>query len=146
MDPCWFHVCNYDVIFKQVIELWRHKYYQHHWNTTNVMKIALLVRYFFRIHIRSNLRYNFGNHTYLERFKKILCISEIFGSRGGDIEILTMIDVQKCQFLAISEIWTIASAYCSRKIIFNNESLVCKHSLNFPLIIHTTKIVRFHIS
>ena len=45
----------------------------------------------------------FCNHRRLERFKKIICISEIFGSRGGGIEILTMIGVQKCQFLAKSE-------------------------------------------
>ena len=32
-----------------------------------------------------------------------LGISKVFGSRGGATEILTMISVQKCQFLAISE-------------------------------------------
>ena len=68
-----------------------------------MLKLAKLVRYFFIIHIRPNLRSNFGNHRRLELFKKIICISEIFGSRGGGIEILTMIGVQKCQFLAKSE-------------------------------------------
>ena len=67
------------------------------------MKLAELVRYFFIIHIRPNLRSNFGNHTHLERFKNIFCISEIFGSRGGGIEILTMIGVQTCKFLVKSE-------------------------------------------
>ena len=62
------------------------------------MKSAKLIRYFFFIiHIRHNLRSNFCNHKRLERFKKSICISEIFGSRGGGIEIMTMIDVQKCQ-------------------------------------------------
>ena len=65
------------------------------------MKLAKLVRYIFIIHIRPNLRLKFGNHTHLEHFKKILCILEIFGSRGGGVEILTMIRVQKCQFLTI---------------------------------------------
>ena len=32
-----------------------------------------------------------------------LRILKVFGSRGGATEILTMICVQKCQFLAISE-------------------------------------------
>ena len=32
-----------------------------------------------------------------------LRISKVFGSRGGATEILTMISVQKCQLLAISE-------------------------------------------
>ena len=63
-----------------------------------VIKLAKLVRYFFIFHIRPNLRSNFGNHTRLERVKKILCISEIFGSRGGGIEILTMIGVQNANF------------------------------------------------
>ena len=67
------------------------------------MKIAKLVRYLFKIHIRPNLRSNFGNHTSLERFKKILYILEFFGSRDGGIEILTIIGVQKCQYLAQSE-------------------------------------------
>ena len=88
----------------------------------------------------------FGNHTHLERFKKILCISEIFGSRGGGIQILTLIGVRKCQFLAKSENLSNAYAYCSSKSIVNNEYLVYIHSLNFPLIIHITKIERFHIS
>ena len=67
----------------------------HHQNTSFVMKLAKLVRYFFLIHVRANLRSTIGNRIHLERFKKILCISEIFGSRGGGIEILTMIGVQK---------------------------------------------------
>ena len=25
MDPCWFHVNGYDVIFELVLQLWRHK-------------------------------------------------------------------------------------------------------------------------
>ena len=75
-----------------------------------------------------------------------LCISEIFRSRGGGIEILTMIGVQKCQFLAISENLTNAYAYRSSKLIVYNECLVYVHSLDFPLIILITKIVRFHIS
>ena len=41
-----------------------------------------------------------------------LCLSKVFGSRGGATEILTMISVQKCQFLAISQAWTNANACC----------------------------------
>ena len=32
-----------------------------------------------------------------------LCISKVFGSRGGATEILTMISVPKCPLLVISE-------------------------------------------
>ena len=62
------------------------------------MKLAKLVLYFFIIHIRPNLGSNFGYHTHLERFKKILCISEFFGSRDGGLEILTLIGVQNANF------------------------------------------------
>ena len=65
---------------------------------------------------------------------------------GGGIEILTMIGVQKCQFFAKSENLKNAYAYRLSKFIVNNECLVYVHSLNFPLIIHITKIVRFHNS
>ena len=94
------------------------------------MKLAKLVCYFSVIYIRPNLRSNFGNHIQLERFKKIICISEIFGSRGGGIQILTLIGVRKCQFLAKSENWSNAYAYCSNKSIVNNECLV---SIQFEL-------------
>ena len=60
---------------------------------TFVMKLANLVRYFFIIHIRPNLQSNLGNHTSLERFKMSLFISKIFESRGGGMEILTIICV-----------------------------------------------------
>ena len=46
---------------------------------------------------------NFYNHRCLEHFKKILCITKVFGSRGGGIKILTMIGVQKSQFSAKSK-------------------------------------------
>ena len=39
----------------------------------------------------------FLNHRRLERFKKILYISKVFGPRGGGTEILTMKGEQKCQ-------------------------------------------------
>ena len=68
------------------------------------------------------------------------------GSNGGSIEILTMISVQKCQFLAKSENWTIAYAYCSWKLTVYNECLVYVQSLDFPLIIHKTQIIGFDIS
>ena len=67
------------------------------------MIIANLLHYFFKNDIHPNLQSNIGNHIGIECFKKILCISDIFGSRGGGIEILSMIDVKKCQFLAKSE-------------------------------------------
>ena len=74
-------------------------------------------------------------------------MSEIFGLRGGGIEIIwKIIGVQKCQYLAKWENWTNASAYCSSKLIVSNECLVYIQSLNFPLIINITKIVWFHIS
>ena len=57
-----------------------------------------------------------------------------------------MIGVQKCQFLAKPENSINAYAYCSSKLIVNNECLVYVYSLDFPLIIHVTKIVRFHVS
>ena len=75
-----------------------------------------------------------------------LRISKVFGSRGGATEILTMISVQKCQFLAISEDWTNVYACCSFKLIINNECLIYIHSLDFALIIYVTKIRQFHVS
>ena len=57
-----------------------------------------------------------------------------------------MISVQKCQFLAISEDWTNVYAYCSFKLISNNECLVYIHSSDFDLIIYVTKIRQFHVS
>ena len=99
-----FHVYSYDVIFKQVLKI-----------ASSLPKynfcdeISKIYTLFIYIHIRPNLWSNFGNHTCLERFKKILCISS-FGLRGGGVEIMTMIGVQNCQFLAKSENWTNAYA------------------------------------
>ena len=134
MKPCWDHVCKYHVIFEQVLELCRHKYRHYHRNTTFVLKLENLVCYFCIINIRPNLRSNFCNHRRLECFQKILRISTLFWSRVGGIEILTMIGVQKCQFLVKSESLTNAYACCSCKWIINNECLVYIHSLDFPLI------------
>mgnify|MGYP003684570481 CR=1 FL=1 len=76
----------------------------------------------------------------------ILPISKVFGSRSGAIEIFTMISVQKCQVLAISEDLTNMYACCSFKLIIDNECLVFIHSLGFALIIYVTKIRQFHVS
>ena len=75
-----------------------------------------------------------------------LHVSKVFGSRGGATEILMMINVQKCQVLAISEDGTNVYACCSFKIIINNEYLVYIYSLDFALIINVTIIRRFHVS
>ena len=56
------------------------------------------------------------------------------------MEILTMIGVQKCQFSAKSENWTITYANCSSKLIVNNEWLEYILSLDFPIIIHIKKL------
>ena len=66
-----------------------------------------------------NLRSNFCYYRRLKRFQMILHISNVFGSRGGATEILTMISVQKCHFLAVSE-------YCLLFIHsnINNDCLV----------------------
>ena len=82
MDSCWFHVCTYDVIFKQVLELWRHKQ-RHHQNTTFVMKLEKLLRNFFIIHIRPNLRFNFSNHTRLERFRRFFLYRKFLDREVG---------------------------------------------------------------
>ena len=50
---------------------------------------------------------------------------------GWGVEILIMIGVQKCQFLAKPENSTNAYAYCSSKLIVNNECLVYVYSLDF---------------
>ena len=68
-----------------------------------ISKISTCMLFFHTSHIRPNLTSNFCNHRCSEHFKKILCISKVFGSWSGGIEILTMIGVQKCQFLAESE-------------------------------------------
>ena len=98
------------------------------------MKLAKLVCYFFIIHKCPNLRSNFGNHSRLERFKMILFISKIFGSRGKGMEILTIIGVQKCQILVKSENWTNVYAFVSSKLIVINECLAYIHSLTFFLL------------
>ena len=118
----------------------------HHRNTTLVLKLAKLVRYFFIIHIRPNLRSNFCNHRCLEHFQRILCISKLFGSRGGGIEIFTMIGVQKYQFIASAEYWTTVHVCCSCKLIKNDKCLAYIHSLDFLLNTHVTKIVLIQIS
>ena len=49
-----------------------------------------------------------------------LLISKVFGSRGGATEILMMISMQKCQFLAISEDKTNVYACCTFKLLTMN--------------------------
>ena len=73
-------------------------------------------------------------------------LSKVFGSRGGATEILTMISMQKCQYIAISEDWTNVYACCSFKLIINNECFVYIHSLDFVLIIYVTNIRQFRVS
>ena len=77
-----------------------------------------------------------------------LRISKVFGSRGGATEILTVISVQKCQFLATCILgdWTNVYTCCSYKLIINNECLVYIHRLYFALIIYVTKIRQFYVS
>ena len=75
-----------------------------------------------------------------------LPISKVFGWRGWAIEILTMISVQKWQFLATSEDWTNVDACCSLKLIIINECFVYIHSLDFARIIYVTKIRQLHVS
>ena len=65
-----------------------------------ITNVAKLVRYFFIISVCPKLRSNFGNHTCLERIKKILCISKTFLSRGGCMEISTMRGVHKFQYFS----------------------------------------------
>ena len=62
-----------------------------------------------------------------------LRILKFFGSRGGATEMLMIISVQKCKFLALSEYLTIVYACCSFKLIINNEFWVY---LDFALIIY----------
>ena len=54
-----------------------------------------------------------------------------------------MINVQKWQFLAISEDWTIVYAGYSFELIINNEFLVYIKSLYFALIIYYQKLYTF---
>ena len=136
------------VSFLPGLALWRHKWRHYHRNTTTfVLKLAKLACYFLIFNIRPNLRSNFCYcNRRLESFKMILRKSIVFGSRGGATEILTMISVQKCHFLAISENWSNEYACCSfNSIIYNNFSVYI-HSLDFPLIIYVTKIGQFLIS
>ena len=121
-NPCWFHVCVYDVIFLPVLVLWRHKERHYHKNK----------------HIFSLI-----SHTLQS---PILCIFKVYGLRGGTTEILTMISVQKCQFLAISANWTNVYTCCTCKLMINIDFLGNIHNLDFPLIIQATKIRQFHIS
>ena len=55
--------------------------------------------------MRPNLRSNFCKHTRLERFKKILCISKVYGLTYGGLRLMTLKGVQKMTiFLAKLEI------------------------------------------
>ena len=111
-----------------------------------MLKLAKLACCFLIFHIRPNLRSNFCYYRRLESFKMILRVSIVFGSRGRATEMMTMISVQKCHFLAISENWSYVYACCSfNSIIYNNFSVYI-HSLDFPLIIYVTKIGQFHVS
>ena len=67
-------------------------------------------------------------------------ISKVFGSRDGASEILTIISVQKCQFLSLSEKCTIVYACSSCKLIITDECLVYIHSWDFTPIVYVTKI------
>ena len=95
MDPCWFHVCSYNIIFKL-------NYFVINSVIINevrfCVKLAKLVCYFFIIHIRPNLRSSFCNHSPSERFQKNLCLSKLFGSRGRGIDMLTTIYVKNANF------------------------------------------------
>ena len=73
-----------------------------------------------------------------------LRISKVFGSRGGATEILTVISVQKCQFLAISENWTNVYACFSFNLIINNE---CSVYIQFGLCSNylCEKVRQFHV-
>ena len=96
----------------------------------------MLFSHFSYYHIRPNLWSNFFYYRPLEHYKIILRISKVFGSKGGATEIR----VTKGQFLTMSENLTNDHAYCSCKLIFNNEWLIFIHSLDFPLIIITGTI------
>ena len=110
------------------------------------VELAQLVCYLFIIHICPNLRSNFCIHRPLQHFQRILCISKRFGLRGEGLEILTMISVQKCHFLANLENWTNVCVCCSCKLIINDECLVYIQSWDFFLNTHITKLVQFHVS
>ena len=117
MDPWWIDVCSYDIIFKLVLNYDVINSVIITKNTNFVLKVAKFVVFFFIINICPNLWSNLFYHRISDRFQKILCISKLFGSRGGGLEILTMISVQKCQFLAKSEDWTKVYLCCSCKLI-----------------------------
>ena len=112
-----------------------------------MLKLAKLTCYFLKFHIKCpTLWSNFCYYRHLEHFKMNLRILKVFWSRGGATEIMTMISVQKCQLLAISEDWTNVYACCSFKLIINNECLVYIYSFDFALIIYVTNIRQFHVS
>ena len=123
MDPCWFYVYIYDVIFKQVPALWPHKWC-HHWNATFVLKFSV-----FTTHLQSNFCY----YRCWEHFKMFFHIS-----KGGATEKMMMMGVQKYQFLAKSENLTNLYACSSCKLIINSKCLINIHNLNFPLNIQIT--------
>ena len=149
MDPCWFHVCSCEVIFKLVHELWRHIKHHHHWNTPFVLKLSKSFLYFFILHMFTYTPTSnpiFFNLRCFKRFKKILYIYQKFLDVWGYRNINSDRCAKKPIFFAKSENWTTVYACCSCKCIIKNECLVCIHSLIYPLNIHITKIVQFHIS
>ena len=86
-------------------------------------KIANLAYFFLIFHISPNLRSNFSYYRCLECFRIILRISKLFGSKDGATKILTMISLQKCQFLAIQ----------IRKSVACTPYSQCLHSLFLSL-------------
>ena len=106
MDPWWFHVCNYDIIFKLVLVLWCHKKRHHYQNTTLVFKLAKLVWYYFTYALNSNPVFVIRDvKSFLRKFFVIYQNFLIVGF-GYRFRIFAMIGVQKCQFLVKSDNWT----------------------------------------
>ena len=75
-----------------------------------MLKLSSLECYL--IHTRTNLRSNFCNHRRLSIFRSFF-VYQYFWIEGWGIEILTMIGVQKFQFLTKSENWTNVYTCCS---------------------------------
>ena len=141
MDPCWFHVCSYDTTFKPILALASSspKY-----NIgVEINKISMLC---FHISYTPRLRSKFCFYSRLIRFKMILQISNVFGSRDG----ASTIDDDTCaKMFYFSQIRKLNKSLflLFMQINYYQWILVHLNSLDFPPNIHKicTKPVQLHI-
>lgn len=88
----------------------------------------------------------FSSYRHLERLKTVLRISKVFGWRGWATYTLTIINVQKCWFLATSENLSQEYMLVHENEIINNDCLLYIHSLDFSCKIYERWTIPYFVS